>query len=74
MSLESGLDRLSGLVNLVELDVSGMRARIGVNEVEWMTQHWPRLRIISGLCGVESREAIAWLKERHPMIKIKLVA
>jgi hypothetical protein len=70
MSLESGLHRLSGLKMLEELDVSRMKARIGMQKAQWMTEHWPRLRVISGLCSEENEEAIAWLAENHPVIEI----
>ncbi|KAG0246900.1 hypothetical protein BGX31_005388 [Mortierella sp. GBA43] len=49
MSLESGLDKLAGLTELEELDVSGMKTRIGLKEVQWMAEHWPRLHTIRGL-------------------------
>jgi hypothetical protein len=71
MSLESGLHRLKGLKMLKELDVSQTKARIGVQEVQWMTEHWPQLRVISGLCSEENEEVIAWLAENHPVIEIK---
>ncbi|KAK3811293.1 MAG: hypothetical protein J3Q66DRAFT_404673 [Benniella sp.] len=47
MSLESGLYRLSEMEMLKELDVSQSKARIGVQEVEWMTEHWLRLRVMA---------------------------
>ncbi|KAF9079418.1 hypothetical protein BGX23_004145, partial [Mortierella sp. AD031] len=49
MTLESGLDQLKGLKNLRVLDVRMMAQRIGLKEVQWMTQYWPRLREIRGL-------------------------
>jgi hypothetical protein len=71
MSLESGLHRLSGLKRLKELDVTRAKARIGVQEVQWMTEHWPRLCVIGGLCSEEHKEAIAWLRENHPEIQFE---
>jgi len=41
MSLESGLDRLSRLSKLKELDVRRMHTRIDVKEAQWMAEHWP---------------------------------
>ncbi|KAF9139767.1 hypothetical protein BG015_001912 [Linnemannia schmuckeri] len=49
LTLESGLDELVGLKQLEELGVSKMAHRIGLAEVQWMVENWPRLRIISGL-------------------------
>ncbi|KAF9944865.1 hypothetical protein BGZ72_001885, partial [Mortierella alpina] len=49
MTLESGLMNLHGLKKLQVLDVQGMAQRIGVDEVQWMTEHWPKLRAIYGL-------------------------
>ncbi|KAF9953558.1 hypothetical protein BGZ65_004604 [Modicella reniformis] len=51
MSLESGLDKLSGLKGLKELSVSHMSTKIGLKELQWMIEHWPRLRAIYGLNG-----------------------
>ncbi|KAF9133163.1 hypothetical protein BGX30_012405 [Mortierella sp. GBA39] len=49
LSLESGLDELAGLKQLEELDVGLMAHRIGLVEIQWMVENWPRLRTISGL-------------------------
>jgi hypothetical protein len=66
MSLESGLDNLSGLKRLRELSVTGLPTRIGVIEVQWMAVHWPRLRVIRGLGGNEEEdEAAQWLRENR---------
>ncbi|KAK3811132.1 MAG: hypothetical protein J3Q66DRAFT_351105 [Benniella sp.] len=48
MSLESGLGKLSGLKQLKELNVAGFLSRIGVEEVQWMVENWPELRVIYG--------------------------
>ncbi|KAF9547597.1 hypothetical protein EC957_008253 [Mortierella hygrophila] len=57
LSLESGLDELAGLNQLEELDIAQMAHRIGLVEVQWMVENWPRLKIINGLrywdCNVE---------------------
>ncbi|KAG0246320.1 hypothetical protein BGX31_003223, partial [Mortierella sp. GBA43] len=47
MSLESGLRKLEGL-KLESLDVDNLRTGIGVEEVQWMVEHWPELRTIEG--------------------------
>ncbi|KAF9360625.1 hypothetical protein BGX26_008463 [Mortierella sp. AD094] len=71
MSLESGLGKLEGLVALRELNVSNMETRIGWRELQWMTEHWPRLRIIIGLDGEDDdKEAVQWLREHCPDIKV----
>ncbi|KAF9362536.1 hypothetical protein BGX34_005985, partial [Mortierella sp. NVP85] len=44
MSLESGLHKLSGLKKLKELNIAAMEVRVGVKEVQWMVEHWPRLQ------------------------------
>ncbi|KAF9122459.1 hypothetical protein BGW39_009725 [Mortierella sp. 14UC] len=49
LTLEEGLDRWSGLKELEVLDVEYLQHQIGVEEVQWMVEHWPRLRVIRGL-------------------------
>jgi hypothetical protein len=61
MSLESGLHRLSGLKMLKELDVSSVKTMIGVEEVQWMIEHWPRLRVIRGL----DKNVAGWLWKNY---------
>ncbi|KAK3811127.1 MAG: hypothetical protein J3Q66DRAFT_58950, partial [Benniella sp.] len=62
VSLEGGLYKLSGLKRLGELNVTCLRTRIGVKEVQWMVKNWPRLRIIHGLDGGDTQEALRWLQ------------
>ncbi|KAF9916322.1 hypothetical protein BX616_004049 [Lobosporangium transversale] len=45
MSLESGMDRLAGIKNLQELNVTRMAAKIEAAEMKWMKRTWPNLRI-----------------------------
>ncbi|KAG0246307.1 hypothetical protein BGX31_003210 [Mortierella sp. GBA43] len=71
MSLESGLGKLAGLVNMRVLDVYFLKTRMGLTEVQWMVQHWPRLRSISGLYD---KNAINWLDKNHPEIKVEKVS
>ncbi|KAF8980849.1 hypothetical protein BGZ46_003628 [Entomortierella lignicola] len=54
MSLNSGLERLKGLKELEELSLAYMNTRIGMDEIRWMAENWPKLRIIRGLDGVGS--------------------
>ncbi|KAF9362533.1 hypothetical protein BGX34_005982 [Mortierella sp. NVP85] len=72
MSLESGLHKLSTLKKLEELNVTCLAVRIGVEEVQWMVEHWPRLRVIYGLDGnsASGKKAMEWLKEYRPGIKL----
>ncbi|KAF9344360.1 hypothetical protein BGX26_004461 [Mortierella sp. AD094] len=82
MSLESGLDKLGGLKELRELNLSHMNTRIQLKEIKWMVEHWPKLRIICGLegeeeesedsndAGNEYKKVIGWLKEFHPEIQV----
>ncbi|KAF9981313.1 hypothetical protein BGZ65_004087 [Modicella reniformis] len=49
MSLESGLHKLAELQSWKELNVFGLKKRIGPKEVQWMTEHYPKLRVIYGL-------------------------
>ncbi|KAK3810888.1 MAG: hypothetical protein J3Q66DRAFT_350431 [Benniella sp.] len=72
MSLESGLHKLSTLKKLEELNVTCLVVRIGVEEVQWMVENWPRLRVIYGLDGNSGsgNKAVEWLKEHRPGIKL----
>ncbi|KAK3811131.1 MAG: hypothetical protein J3Q66DRAFT_351102 [Benniella sp.] len=71
MSLESGLDKLAPLKKLKELNVACLDTRIGVKEVQWMIENWPRLRFIYGLGDHEDHgEALSWLQENYPGIKV----
>ncbi|KAK3810897.1 MAG: hypothetical protein J3Q66DRAFT_390844 [Benniella sp.] len=72
MSLESGLHKLSELTKLRELNVLGMKARIGIKEVQWMTEHWPRLRVLRGLDGSDDggKQVVQWLQQHHPEIDL----
>lgn len=65
LSLESGLWKLEGLKMLTVLDISRLMTRIGRVDVQWMVEHWPRLRAIYGLERA-NEDAIAWLREHRP--------
>ncbi|KAF9399143.1 hypothetical protein BGX21_006730 [Mortierella sp. AD011] len=56
MSLESGLHRLAGLKEMRELSVANTNSKIGLKEVQWMTENWPKLRMIRRLKGAEKKE------------------
>ncbi|KAF9345259.1 hypothetical protein BGX34_004898 [Mortierella sp. NVP85] len=72
MTLESGLHRLSKMTALKELHVPHMTAWIGVEEVQWMTEHWPKLRVITdSAMSTFDREAVEWLQQHHPEVQLK---
>ena len=71
LSLKSGLDKLSVLIKLKELDVTRVRTRIGAQEVQWMSEHWPGLRAIYGLRDKENAEALRWLQENCANITLR---
>ncbi|KAK3811111.1 MAG: hypothetical protein J3Q66DRAFT_351059, partial [Benniella sp.] len=69
MSLESGLDRIAGLKELKELNVSYMRTRIGKQEIKWMLEQWPKLSVIYGLIEKgRDMKAAKWLRYNRPEI------
>lgn len=49
LSLASGPGELAGLKDLETLDVSQLAHRIGMAEVQWMVENWPKLKSIPGL-------------------------
>ncbi|KAG0043701.1 hypothetical protein BGZ83_011120 [Gryganskiella cystojenkinii] len=68
LSLESGLDMLHGMNEMEVLDVRNCAHRIGVKELEWIHDHWPKLKTIKGL--TESR---AWADKEaeKELVKVK---
>jgi hypothetical protein len=71
MRLGGGLHKLSGLRSLKELSVRGLVTNVGVKEVQWMVENWPRLCVISGLDGYgHTKEAVEWLAKNHPRIVV----
>jgi len=71
--LSNGLPKLAGLKALKELGIDSMFAKVGVEEVEWMTKNWPELRTIRGLGrDVGELKATKWLQEHHPLIDVSL--
>lgn len=49
LTLDSGLGILGTLTELRVLDITRMKHRLGVDEMEWMEDNWPNLRTIKGL-------------------------
>ncbi|KAG0293268.1 hypothetical protein BGZ96_003087 [Linnemannia gamsii] len=54
LSLESGLAELGTLRGLEDLGLSYVNHRIGVDEMEWMSQNWS-LKVVSGIWGYYTR-------------------
>ncbi|KAK3811074.1 MAG: hypothetical protein J3Q66DRAFT_58551 [Benniella sp.] len=73
MSLESGLDKLSGLKSLDHLSIEKLATKIGTQEVQWMVKNWPKLRYIFGLDRNElDYEAVGWLRENRIVVMKEL--
>ncbi|KAG9064996.1 hypothetical protein KI688_002315 [Linnemannia hyalina] len=49
LTLQSGLDQLTGLVNLEVFGFEGINHRLGDQELAWIAVHWVRLRVMRGL-------------------------
>ncbi|KAF9288995.1 hypothetical protein BGZ68_010226 [Mortierella alpina] len=50
-TLPNGLDKLARLTRLEELDIRGLRAKMGMKEVQWVAHSWQNLRkLTGGLC------------------------
>lgn len=49
LTLQSGLDQLTDLVNLEVFGFEGINHRLGDEELAWIAVHWPRLRVMRGL-------------------------
>ncbi|KAK3835377.1 MAG: hypothetical protein JOS17DRAFT_736980 [Linnemannia elongata] len=71
LSLASGLDLMSDLKELRELNVEQMAHQIGLEEVQWIVSNWPRLNKIIGLNVKDGAiEAVEWLKKARPWIEL----
>ncbi|KAG0246480.1 hypothetical protein B0O80DRAFT_454130 [Mortierella sp. GBAus27b] len=71
MSLDSGLDKLSGLKKLQVLNVSNLVAKIDVQEIQWMTEQWPRLHTVHGVTGrCFRKDGLEWMQKNHPWIPL----
>ncbi|KAF9383078.1 hypothetical protein CPB97_006765 [Podila verticillata] len=67
LTLETGLDKMAQLEKLEELYIANMDHRVGLQEVKWMVEHWPKLW---KFCGLEAHTAASkWLKENYPKIQ-----
>ncbi|KAG0259939.1 hypothetical protein BG011_002292 [Mortierella polycephala] len=74
MSLESGLGQLGTLKDLRVLNTSWMAMKIGPNEVQWMAEHWPKLRTFDGLRkeNKDQVDAAAWIEQNCSRIYAEL--
>ncbi|KAF9350768.1 hypothetical protein BGX26_011123 [Mortierella sp. AD094] len=86
LSMKSGLAHLGSLELLEELDVRGIyEIEIGQEEVEWIANNWPNLKVIQGFleekgmhrgCGFASNIVKAdlkyaqWLQTQRPNLKL----
>jgi hypothetical protein len=49
------------------LDIACLKTGIGVKEVQWMVEQWPKLHRIHGISG--NREAVEWLRDHYPTLR-----
>lgn len=72
LTLTSGLRKLGGLKELREVSVKSLATFIGVQEVQWMVESWPRLEAVYGLMPRAVKVEVhagKWLKENYPQIR-----
>ncbi|KAG0362637.1 hypothetical protein BG005_004754 [Podila minutissima] len=68
MTLESGLAVLSTLTKLRQLNLSDLYHNIGVADIQWMVESWPKLEKIWGLYDGHHNPARDWLLDHHPSL------
>ncbi|KAG9323038.1 hypothetical protein KVV02_001693 [Mortierella alpina] len=56
LSLSTGLELMCGMKEMRVLKVGGLEHRIGLGEIQWMCEHWPKLEAVYGLLRVKNRE------------------
>ncbi|KAF9309497.1 hypothetical protein BG003_009696 [Podila horticola] len=70
LSLDSGLEELVALKEIKVLSVSLTNHRVGIRELEWMVENWPRLETVHGLVRDASseseQEVMVWLDANRP--------
>ncbi|KAF9156841.1 hypothetical protein DFQ26_009214 [Actinomortierella ambigua] len=65
-TLERGLDQLSGLHGLIYINFGLAHSELGLNELVWMKQHWPRLYLLR---VKDARGTLrAWMDENWPTV------
>ncbi|KAG0017568.1 hypothetical protein BGZ80_008156 [Entomortierella chlamydospora] len=72
LSLKTGLTKWSTLTALECLDVEELEHGIGLEEVRWMVDNWPALRMIRGLVfeNEDPSDAVFWLTKARPDISL----
>ncbi|KAF9353875.1 hypothetical protein BGX26_008374 [Mortierella sp. AD094] len=72
LSLKTGLTKWSTLTALECLDVEELAHEIGLEEVRWMVDNWPALKMIRGLVfeNKAPSDAVAWLTKAKPDIEL----
>ncbi|KAF9366289.1 hypothetical protein BGX34_004475 [Mortierella sp. NVP85] len=80
MSLQSGMGHMEKLKMLSMLDINYIpKVNIGMEETQWMLDHWPMLKTISGLRyryrivreGGDEPDYIVLLKSRRPWLELR---
>ncbi|KAG0298914.1 hypothetical protein BGZ96_004221 [Linnemannia gamsii] len=78
LTLESGLDQLTDLVDLEVFGFEGINHRLGDQEMSWIAEHWPRLRVMRGLQedslpklepDTKRAELRKWIQELRPNVR-----
>ncbi|KAF9172223.1 hypothetical protein BGX21_006987 [Mortierella sp. AD011] len=73
LSLKTGLARWSTLTALECLNVEELDHKIELEDVQWMVDNWPALKMIRGLIHEKDEipsDAVVWLKRSRPDIKL----
>ncbi|KAG0278854.1 hypothetical protein BGZ95_002960 [Linnemannia exigua] len=73
LTLDAGLDELVDLKELQVFGCCGMDHLIGEEEVEWMAENWPKLRVVRGLCGEGDKDVRlrAIMKQLRPEVRFE---
>ncbi|KAI1321479.1 hypothetical protein EDD11_005170 [Mortierella claussenii] len=56
LSLDKGLCAMEGLKELKVLKITRMDHRVGLDDLQWMCEHWPNLEAVYGLLKVQLRK------------------
>ncbi|KAF9343596.1 hypothetical protein BGX26_005482 [Mortierella sp. AD094] len=73
LSLKTGLARWSTLTALECLDVEELDHKIELEDMQWMVNNWPALKMIRGLIHEKDEipsDAVVWLKKSRPDIEL----
>ncbi|KAF9898713.1 hypothetical protein BX616_003691 [Lobosporangium transversale] len=74
LTLDTELGLWKDLKSLEVLDVTEIHHHIGLEEVRWMSEHWPSIRMIKGLkraSDIAEPESVRWLEEKRPAIVLE---